>query len=60
MTPTLAFARAKLHPHTRVTIEVTAPGQVGYVVVYTVQKKSIPSSEVLCLDPGAAAPQPCR
>jgi hypothetical protein len=43
-----------------VTIEVTAPGQVGWVVVYTVQKKSIPNSEVLCLDPGAAAPQPCR
>jgi len=60
VTLTLAFARAKLHPHTRVTIEVTAPGQVGYVVIYTVQKKSIPSSEVLCLDPGATAPQPCR
>jgi hypothetical protein len=57
---TLAFAQAKLQPRSRVTIEVTAPGQVGYVVIYTVRKASIPSSHKLCLDPGAGAPQPCR
>lgn len=57
---TLAFAQAKLQPRSIVTIEVTAPGHVGYVVIYTVRKASIPSTQTLCLDPGAGAPQPCR
>jgi hypothetical protein len=57
---TLAFGQAKLQPRSRVTIKVTVPGQVGYVVVYTVRKASIPSSQTLCLDPGASAPQACR
>ena len=57
---TLAFARAKLQPRSRVSIQVTVPGQVGYVIVYTVRNESIPRSQTLCLDPGVRAPQACR
>lgn len=57
---TPVFARVKLQPRATVTIQVSVSGEVGYVVVYTVRKQSIPSSQTLCLYPGAGAPQACK
>jgi hypothetical protein len=56
---TALFAGAKLRPGTTVTVEVTVHQQVGEVVIFTVQTRSIPRSKTLCLEPGAGKAQAC-
>jgi hypothetical protein len=56
---TSLFAGTNLRPASKVTIEVSAAQRVGYEVVYTVQRNSVPSATTLCLEPGARTPLAC-
>jgi hypothetical protein len=54
-----AFARHKLKPQAKVTIEVTAPGCVGEVEVLTVRVRRRPSVTRTCLPAGRVRPTAC-
>jgi hypothetical protein len=40
-------------------IEVTAPGKVGQVVIYTIRAHKSPGKSDRCLPPGASAASAC-
>jgi hypothetical protein len=53
------FARTKLRSKATMTLQVTVRQQVGFVVVFTVRRKAVPTAKPLCLEPGAGKPQAC-
>ncbi|MGH2892691.1 MAG: virginiamycin B lyase family protein [Solirubrobacteraceae bacterium] len=57
----LASALKKRHltPHSTVTVQITAPNEVGEVVVFTIVSGKSPTETFLCLPPGAHAPSAC-
>jgi streptogramin lyase len=57
----LASALKKRHlaPHTTVTLQITAPSEVGEVVVFTIRSGKSPAETFRCLPPGARTPAAC-
>jgi streptogramin lyase len=57
----LASALKKRHltPHATVTLQITAPSDVGEVVIFTIQSGKSPTETFRCLPPGTRAPAAC-
>ena len=57
----LASALKKRHlaPHSTVTLQITAPGEVGEVVIFTIVSGKSPTETFRCLPPGARTPAAC-
>ena len=57
----LASALKKRHlaPHTTVALQITAPSEVGEVVVFTIRSGKSPAETFGCLTPGARTPAAC-
>jgi sugar lactone lactonase YvrE len=47
------FAKKKVPVGTHITITITAPGFIGKQIRYTIRKRKLPKSRVLCIKPGA-------
>ena len=54
-----ALKKRHLSPHSTVTIKITAPNQVGEVVIFTIVSGKSPKESFLCLAPGARTPAAC-
>lgn len=50
------FGHAKLRPHARITVEITAPGLVGKYYRFTTRLAKAPAVATACLAPGSAKP----
>lgn len=48
-----------LSPHSTVTIQITAPHEVGQVIVFTIVFGKSPAETFECLPPGARSPSAC-
>jgi hypothetical protein len=48
-----------LSPHSSVTIQITAPNEVGEVIVFTIVSGKSPTETFRCLPPGAHTPTAC-
>jgi len=48
-----------LSPHSTVTIQITAPNEVGQVIVFTIVSGKSPTETFECLPPGARSPSAC-
>jgi hypothetical protein len=49
----------RMHPGTRITVQVTKPGFVGRVTTFSMRKGAAPKRADLCLPPGAKTPTAC-
>jgi hypothetical protein len=54
-----AFGHRALRAGTVIEVRVTAPGQVGMLVRFTLRKRRLPAVTRLCLPVGGAAPKRC-
>ena len=54
-----ALKKRHLSPHSTVTIQITAPNEVGEVVIFTIMSGKSPAETFRCLPPGAHAPAAC-
>ncbi len=54
-----ALKKRHLSPHSTVTIQITAPNEVGEVVVFTIVSGKSPTETFQCLPPGAHTPTAC-
>jgi streptogramin lyase len=54
-----ALKQKHLSPHATVTIQITAPNEVGEVVVFTILSGKSPSEAFRCLPPGTRTPAAC-
>jgi streptogramin lyase len=54
-----ALKRSHLSPHATVSIQITAPNEVGEVVVFTIVSGKSPSEAFRCLPPGTRTPAAC-
>jgi streptogramin lyase len=54
-----ALAHARLRPGSTLGLEITAPDDIGEVVVFTVRSGRSPAEAFRCLPPGAHAPSAC-
>ncbi|HEX3977771.1 MAG TPA: hypothetical protein VHW96_16000 [Solirubrobacteraceae bacterium] len=54
-----ALKKRHLSPHSTVTIQITAPNEVGEVIVFTITSGKSPIQTFSCLPPGAHSPSAC-
>jgi streptogramin lyase len=54
-----ALHKRHLSPHSTVTIQITAPNEVGEVVVFTIVSGKSPTETFRCLPPGTHTPTAC-
>jgi streptogramin lyase len=54
-----ALHKRHLSPHSAVTIQITAPNEVGEVVVFTIVSGKSPMETFRCLSPGTRTPTAC-
>lgn len=54
-----ALKKRHLRPHSTVTIQITAPNEVGEVIVFTIVSGKSPTESFECLPPGAHSPSAC-
>ena len=54
-----ALHKRHLSPHSTVTIQITAPNEVGEVVVFTILSGKSPTEAFRCLPPGTRTPAAC-
>ena len=54
-----ALKKRHLSPHSTVTIQITAPNEVGEVVIFTIMSGKSPTETFRCLPPGAHTPTAC-
>jgi streptogramin lyase len=54
-----ALKKRHLSPHSTVSVQITAPNEVGEVVVFTIVSGKSPTETFRCLPPGAHAPSAC-
>ena len=54
-----ALKKRHLSPHSTVTIQITAPNEVGEVVIFTIMSSKSPTETFRCLPPGAHTPSAC-
>lgn len=53
------LAHAHLSPGATVSVEITAPNDVGKVLAFSIRSGALPRVSELCLPPGAAKPRAC-
>jgi hypothetical protein len=58
-TLTRMFKRRRLRVGTVVEVRITAPNAIGKVVRYTIRRRALPGSRVMCLPPGVERPTRC-
>ncbi len=54
-----ALKKRHLAPHATVTLQITAPSEVGEVVIFTIMSGKSPTETFRCLPPGARTPAAC-
>ncbi len=54
-----ALKHSHLSPHATVEVEITAPDDVGEVVIFTIRSNQQPTETYRCLPPGTRSPAAC-